>query len=452
LPLAWFTDAALCRWERGEQVEQYYIESLAVDDLWGSRTFQIEFGRNVNILIGPNASGKTTILNLLYYTLTVRPVLLLGIQFGRVRISGRSLDGKHARTVIAEPSPRGVTFRVSRKSYHIEVVPGAPDVPARFRYGALRRQTQELADLLKSLFPSVWLPVSRRLPIPDDQEDERIARGRPRLESVDECLRESLGELARYRLRLDAQLALQYELFQRRVLDIILYSKDIDGLVATPPDPPTQQDREQLENAFRALGQLDTRMRHKIKEHFSMAESAVSMLRSYLAADAVAGERDFTKSLSQIVRALVILPLIGRTKAMVDFARDLEKERDRLFAQLRCYETILNSFFSPKTARVADSGELQITQGQPPAPLDVSLLSSGEKQLLILLTQAVVREEQPVIYVADEPELSLHVSWQAKLLPSLMELGPQAQVIVATHSPDIAGPYKDKVIDLARLV
>lgn len=56
-----------------------------------------------------------------------------------------------------------------------------------------------------------------------------------------------------------------------------------------------------------------------------------------------------------------------------------------------------------------------------------------------------------MVYVADEPELSLHVIWQEKLLRSLTKLAQQCQFIVATHSPDIAGGFGDKIIDLARL-
>jgi predicted ATPase len=83
-------------------------------------------------------------------------------------------------------------------------------------------------------------------------------------------------------------------------------------------------------------------------------------------------------------------------------------------------------------------------------PIDWRLLSSGEKQILILLTQALLSERSPVVYVADEPELSLHVSWQEKLLGALTKLAGRCQFIVATHSPDIAAGFGSKIIDLAR--
>ena len=83
-------------------------------------------------------------------------------------------------------------------------------------------------------------------------------------------------------------------------------------------------------------------------------------------------------------------------------------------------------------------------------PIGWRYLSSGEKQILILLTQALLSEKTPVVYVADEPELSLHVDWQEKLLGALTQLAGRCQFIVATHSPDIASGFGDKIIDLAR--
>ena len=82
--------------------------------------------------------------------------------------------------------------------------------------------------------------------------------------------------------------------------------------------------------------------------------------------------------------------------------------------------------------------------------MNMRQLSSGEKQILILLTQALLSEKDPVVYVADEPELSLHVDWQEKLLGALTQLAGRCQFIVATHSPDIASGFGDKIIDLAR--
>ena len=50
--------------------------------------------------------------------------------------------------------------------------------------------------------------------------------------------------------------------------------------------------------------------------------------------------------------------------------------------------------------------------------------------------------------MADEPELSLHVLWQEKLINAMRGLNSDAQLIFATHSPDLVGAYSDSVQDM----
>ncbi|UXY53569.1 ATP-binding protein [Pseudomonas tohonis] len=83
-----------------------------------------------------------------------------------------------------------------------------------------------------------------------------------------------------------------------------------------------------------------------------------------------------------------------------------------------------------------------------PRQLNVTKLSSGEKQLLILFTEALLQKKQPFVFLADEPELSLHIAWQRKIIPAVKSLNPNAQVIVATHSPEVASKYRSSIIDM----
>jgi len=79
-------------------------------------------------------------------------------------------------------------------------------------------------------------------------------------------------------------------------------------------------------------------------------------------------------------------------------------------------------------------------------------LSSGEKQLLIILGQSLLQENINHIYIADEPELSLHVEWQEKLVNSLKSVNPNSQIIFATHSPDIVGDFSNSVIKVEKAI
>ncbi len=74
---------------------------------------------------------------------------------------------------------------------------------------------------------------------------------------------------------------------------------------------------------------------------------------------------------------------------------------------------------------------------------DISLgaLSSGQKHLLMILLSTLLADAKPIII--DEPEISMNVDWQSELVPIMQELMPSAQIIIATHSPEIAASVND---------
>ena len=80
-------------------------------------------------------------------------------------------------------------------------------------------------------------------------------------------------------------------------------------------------------------------------------------------------------------------------------------------------------------------------------------LSSGEKQMLIILLTVLVHNKKPFVLFTDEPEVSLHVEWQQQLLELLTHLNPNAQIILTTHSPAvIMNGWGDRVTDVEDIV
>ena len=64
-------------------------------------------------------------------------------------------------------------------------------------------------------------------------------------------------------------------------------------------------------------------------------------------------------------------------------------------------------------------------------------LSSGEKQMLIILLSVLVQNRKPCVLFMDEPEVSLHIEWQQRLVGLVRDLNPNVQVILTTHSPAV---------------
>ena len=62
-------------------------------------------------------------------------------------------------------------------------------------------------------------------------------------------------------------------------------------------------------------------------------------------------------------------------------------------------------------------------------------LSSGEKQMLVILLTVLVQDNAHCALFMDEPEISLHIEWQQRLITLIRSLNPNVQIILTTHSP-----------------
>ena len=79
--------------------------------------------------------------------------------------------------------------------------------------------------------------------------------------------------------------------------------------------------------------------------------------------------------------------------------------------------------------------------------LPIDALSSGEKQVLLILLRVFLMEGKEAYVLLDEPENSLDISWQYELINTLIKLNPNAQYFITTHSPSIFGDgWGDRII------
>lgn len=65
------------------------------------------------------------------------------------------------------------------------------------------------------------------------------------------------------------------------------------------------------------------------------------------------------------------------------------------------------------------------------------MLSSGEKQILLIMTTVLTQDNEPYILLMDEPEISMHFDWQSRLIQDIRMLNPNVQLIMSTHSPAV---------------
>ena len=100
------------------------------------------------------------------------------------------------------------------------------------------------------------------------------------------------------------------------------------------------------------------------------------------------------------------------------------------------FQDMVDDLFQATGKRIIRTeNEIRFTQiGEVLTPYQ---LSSGEKQMLIILLTVLVEDDQPYVLFMDEPEVSLHIEWQKRLIDLILELNPNVQIILTTHSPAV---------------
>lgn len=116
------------------------------------------------------------------------------------------------------------------------------------------------------------------------------------------------------------------------------------------------------------------------------------------------------------------------------------------------FKEIIDNLFE-ETGKKINPNENEIIFLNGDKELTAYDLSSGEKQMLVILLTTLVQDTKPSIILMDEPEISLHFDWQKKLIQYIRELNPNAQIILATHSPAvIMEGWTDKVKNVKDLI
>lgn len=125
---------------------------------------------------------------------------------------------------------------------------------------------------------------------------------------------------------------------------------------------------------------------------------------------------------------------LGKLSAAVDRTRYLEASIEQFVERVNVY---LESSSDEKRLEY-DASRMKVAVKNLWTGNDVKLddLSSGEKQVISLLAHFYLNFEKKILLI-DEPELSLSINWQKRLLPDVLASPTCAQLLAITHSPFI---------------
>lgn len=111
---------------------------------------------------------------------------------------------------------------------------------------------------------------------------------------------------------------------------------------------------------------------------------------------------------------------------------------------------ILDNFFcSTGKTSIKDSGNFMFISGKD--KINYLQLSTGEKQLLLVLLKTFNTENKYGIMLLDESDLGMHIEWKEKLISTLRDINPNLQIITTTHAPSIIRGWFDNVQEMSEI-
>lgn len=427
----------------------FHVEHISVTGFWGRYSIATALDPNVTFLIGENGTGKTTFINLIAAALAADFLTLDKLSFRSIEIRLRA-KGTNRKPKIIVRKVQDETTGIEAIEYEVRssatgdatrfsledieeqrMVRRRPGMNPQF-YLRQSRRSRDLTFALSELVSLVWLSIHRSTLLNDAEDRRPLERGYD--STVDIKLYELSNRISRYYSVLNSKRDESVRDLQEFVFLSLLENREESRLTELAKELDIEAQKNSLIEAFQRLGVSDDKFRKKANSYFSKVKSA--------------RERAQTGYTYSQLQALVVFQQIQQ----ITGKWTLEKQRqDAIFNDFNSFIGIINSLLVKKQLSISASSEL-IARNDRGDDVGIFQMSSGEKQLIILLGEALLQEHRRCIYIADEPELSLHVKWQEKVIPSMLALNKNAQMIVATHSPDIVGPYVNKVLRMEKLL
>jgi len=310
-----------------------------------------------------------------------------------------------------------------------EVVRYRSSAKRRLFRSAGRPEVRRLKRRLAELFNLTWLSIHRSQSS-RTREDEQSYDS-----SVDNKLTDLCNEFVRFFSELGQAASLETRRFQETVFLSMLVDEQKVEDIRTLRRMDLAAEKRLLVDIYNEL-ELDPNVfQSRVEAHFKLVEEAFNRFEK----NEITVE-DFGALITNI-----------RTNRIAQEWNNVTTKQDDIYSPRELFLELVNELMSGKDLSLNSKNEL-VAMLKNGDPLRLHDLSSGEKQMLIILGEALLQRSAAAIYIADEPELSLHVEWQETLVDNVRNLNPGAQILFATHSPDIVGEFSSRVHDVSEVL
>ena len=450
------------------------ITKIEIFNLYELFNYNIDLGGedDLTILTGPNGYGKTTILNIIFNLFNKHFHYFQKLIFDKIIIIFENNQKLEIVREILKSNPQKTTFlsfegeQIVSDIYtkEINVNFNLYELPKNKNLGTFK-YTSEIQEF-------VYKDIERFLPIRRFSQNDWIDRRNGKVTTINQIIEENKNVLPKSIIEkiqkqginndaiLNAINSINVYLIkeQRLIRQIAIgdkrinseteatytntieeYSKELSSLIRQKQVESLQITQE-LDSTFpkRLMECNDNLTQTEFEERFSKLTIKQTNLQKF--------------GLSNSKPELTVYNT-NNAKVLSVYLNDSEKKAsvfDDLLEKIELFVNILNNKrFTHKTINIDSKNGFSFRTSNR-ANLNLTDLSSGEQQEVVLLYELLFKAEPNTLVLIDEPEISLHVTWQKDFINDLLSISKiqKINILIATHSPQIINDRWDLTKDL----
>ncbi|WP_339875661.1 AAA family ATPase [uncultured Algoriphagus sp.] len=442
------------------------VKSIKIEGLFGMFNYLIEYPTTENVLIitGPNGFGKTQVLNILFNLFNRKFLFFNKLVFDKITVC---LSG-NIKIVIDKTSISN-EYQLELIEFEEEVIK-TPKKDLKFGFYE-NEQEIEVFNYSVDLNENLIRTIDRYLPVSRISIDKWIDRRNDQIVGIDELLHiytdQLPTEISKNILRIKTLKGNEI----LKSINVHLIREQRLFKKVSNPEKNYRNDREQtimIETIQSYANELREIILERSQQSFIISQSLDSTYPNRLISEKSRVSKDeyderfeklkikqdkLTRNGLYESKQKVLSYSQDDAKALLVYLNDLEQKLsvfDELLEKLELFTSILNERRFTYKSIAIDREKGFYFKTTKEKILDLNELSSGEQHEVVLLYELIFKTRPGIMVLIDEPEISLHISWQKEFLDDLLRIIKiqDFQVLIATHSPSIINDRWDLVYNL----
>ncbi|WP_051588597.1 AAA family ATPase [Bacillus sp. UNC437CL72CviS29] len=431
------------------------IKTFKINKLFGRSNVNMNFGENIKIFVGENGIGKTTILNILYYTLCKEFDILLEFDFENIEIEFISGEKVKFSKIEIEPKFNEKKNDQNRNTPMFQLIELAKLVLSNRKYNEFIKKITKshatIQEIVEFLVKEGQVPKRVINEVLDKKTNvtNYNAKKFELIRKLDKNVNQEILYFPTYR-RIEedlSKLGFDLEVYKdtmnkTEARELIRFG--MDDVQKVFNDLEVKIKNSALKGYSHVTGEMITHLVHGENVSEEMREKVKNAETLEIVLDRVGENLKIydKEKIKKLVKENELFdntkqtykPLIFFLSKLIDIY-ELHREKEEA---IKIFAKVCNEYLVNKMIRYDESDvKISIIEKSSGEHINLKDLSSGEKQIVSLFCRVYLNSNKNFIVLFDEPELSLSIEWQERLLPDIVKAKKCDFLLAVTHSPFI---------------